>query len=179
MITVEPISFPPKSAFGFFAPVPFWGANGRFRRQVRRILLARSSFGDEIEAEWSSSRFPAREIREIRDCIRRNNGWPNALFLPSDSFLALAPLEIDRYDAFTADTDTVNDIYQILHPGEQEKLKSDHSIGGLLVRSGVRCGDIPLVDISRITPEHTIADVLEMIASARESEETGREERTL
>ena len=160
MVPIQPISYPPKSAFGFFAPVPIWGANGRFRRQVRLILLARASFGDEIEAMWSSSRFPAQEIRDIRDCIRRNIGWPNALFLPSDSFLALAPLEIDRYDAFTADCDTVNDIYLILHPGEKEKMKSDHSIGDRLVRSAVRCGDIPLIDISLITPEHTIADVL-------------------
>ena len=175
MISIEPISFPPKSAFGFFAPLPFFGANGRFRKKVRRQLLSRAPFGDEIEAVWSSGRFPARETREIRDCIRRNNGWPNALFLPSDSFLALAPLEIDRYDAFTADTDTVNDIYQILHPGEQEKLKSDKSFGGRLVRSGVRSGDIPLVDTSLITPEHTIADVLEIIVSARNANETGRE----
>jgi len=166
MISVEPISLPPKSAFGFFAPVLFWGANGRFRRQVRRQLLSRAPFKAEIDAMWSSSRFSARETREIRDCIRRNNGWPNALFLPSDSFLALAPLEIDRYDAFTADCDTVNELYHILAPGEQEKLKSDYSIGGLLVRSGVRCGDIPLIDTSLITPEHTIADVLEMIVSA-------------
>ncbi len=162
---VEPISLPPKSAFGFFAPLPFFGANGRFRKKVRRQLLSRASFKDEIEAVWSSSRFPAQEIREIRDCIRRNNGWPNALFLPSDPFLALAPLEIDRYDAFEADTDTVNGIYLILHPGEKEKMKSDHSIGGRLVRSGVRCGDVPLVDTSLITPEHTIADVLETIAA--------------
>ena len=164
MNSIEPISYPPKSAFGFFATLPFFGANSRFRKKVWRQLLARASFGDEIEAMWSSSRFPAQEIREILECIRANNGWPNALFLPSDSFLALAPLEIDRYDAFTADTDTVNDIYLILHPEEKETMKSDRSFGGLLVRSGVRCGDIPLIDISLITPEHTIADVLEMIA---------------
>ena len=175
MISIEPISYPPKSAFGFFAPLPFFGANSQFRKKVRRILLARSPFGDEIEVVWSSSRFPAQETREIRDCIRRNIGWPNALFLPSDSFLALAPLEIDRYDAFTADCDTVNDIYFILHPGEKEKLKSDHNIGGLLVRSAVRCGDVPLIDISLITPELSVADVLEMIASAREANESGRE----
>lgn len=175
MVSIEPISLPPKSAFGFFASVPVWGANSRFRRTVRRILLSRSSFKDEIAAMWSSSRFPAQEIREILECIRGNNGWPNALFLPFDSFLALAPLEIDRYDAFEADTDTVNDIYQILHPGEQEKMKSDHSIGGWLVRSAVRCGDIPLVDISLITPECTIADALDMISFAREAGETGRE----
>ena len=126
--------------------------------------MSRASFKDEIEDSWSASRFPAQEIRDIRECIR-GNGWPNALFLPSDSFLALAPLEIDRYDAFTADTDTVNDIYLILHPEEKETMKSDRSFGGLLVRSGVRCGDIPLIDISLITPEHTIADVREMIAA--------------
>ena len=165
MISIEPISLPPKSAVGFFAPVPFWGANSRFRKKVRRILQSRSPFKDEIAAMWSSSRFPAQEIREIRDCIRRNNGWPNTLFLPSDSFLALAPLDINRYDAFTADTDTVNGICLILNPKEKERLKSDRTIGGLLVRSGVWCGDIPLIDASLITPEHTVADVLEMIAA--------------
>ena len=174
MITVEPISLPPKSAFGFFAPVPFWGANGRFRRQVRRILLARASFVDEIEAVWSSSRFPAQEIWEIRDCIRRNNGWPNTLFLPSDPFLALAPLEIDRYDAFTADTDTVNELYHILAPGEGGK----NGLRAELKRFLDSVSDIPLIDTSLITPEHTIANVLEMIASARESEET-EEKRSL
>ena len=165
MIPVEPISLPSKSAFGFFATLPFFGANSRFRKKVRRQLLSRSSFKDEIDAMWSSRRFPAQEIREILECIRANNGWPNALFLPSDPFLALVPLEIDRYDAFTADCDTVNGICQILHPEEKETMKSDRSLGGLLVRSGVRCGDIPLIDLSLITPEHTIADVLEMIAA--------------
>lgn len=165
MIPVEPISLPSKSAFGFFSNVPFWGANGKFRKKVRRQLLARASFGDEIDAMWASCPFPAQKIREIRECIRADNGWPNALFLPSDSFLALSPLETDRYDAFTADTDTVNGLYLILHPEEKETMKSDRSFGGLLVRSGVRCGDIPLIDISLITPEHTIADVLEMIAA--------------
>lgn len=176
MIPIEPISFPPKSAFGFFSTVPFWGANSRFRKKVRRQLLSRASFKSEIDAMWASCRFPAQEIRDILECIRANNGWPNALFLPSDSFLALTPLEIDRYDAFTADTDTLNGLYLILHPEEKEKMKSDRSFGGLLVRSGVRCGDIPLIDLSLITPEHTIADVLEMISSARKSKESGREE---
>ena len=165
MISVEPISLPPKSAFGFFSTVPIFGANSRFRKKVKRILLSRASFKAEIEAMWSSSRFPAQEIRDILECIRVNNGWPNALFLPSDSFLALAPLDINRYDAFTADTDTVNGICLILNPKEKERLKSDRTIGGLLVRSGVRCGDIPLIDASLITPESTIADVLEMIAA--------------
>ena len=165
MISVEPISLPPKRAFGFFSTVPVWGANSRFRKKVRRQLLARSSFVDEIEAMWSSSRFPAQETRDIMDCIRVNNGWPNALFLPSDPFLALAPLDVNRYDAFEADTDTVNGICLILNPKEKERLKSDRTIGGLLVRSGVRCGDIPLIDTLLITPEHTLADVLEMIAS--------------
>ena len=165
MISIEPISLPPKSAVGFFATLPFFGANSRFRKKVRRQLLSRASFKSEIDAMWASCRFPAQEIRDILECIRANNGWPNALFLPSDPFLALAPLEIDRYDAFTADTDTLNGLYLILHPEEKEKMKSDRSLGGLLVRSGVRCGDIPLMDTSIITPEHTIADVLEMIAA--------------
>ena len=120
---------------------------------------------------WSSSRFSAREIRDIRECIR-GNGWPNSLFLPSDSFLALAPLELNRYDAFTADCDTVNGLYHILAPGEGEK----NGLRARLKRSLDIASDIPLIDISLITPEHTIADVLEMIASAHEGKETGREE---
>ena len=160
MDPIQPISYPPKSAFGFFSTVPFWGANSRFRKTVRRQLLSRASFKAEIDAMWASSRFSAQEIREIRECIR-GNGWPNALFLPSDSFLALAPLEIDRYDSFKADCDTVNELYHILAPGEGEK-------NGL--RTGLKraldvASDIPLIDISLITPEHTIADVLEMIAA--------------
>ena len=165
MVPVEPISFPPKSSFGFFSTVPTWGANSRFRKKVKQQLLLRLPFKDEIEAKWFSSRFSAQEIRDILDCIRGNNGWPNALFLPTDSFLALAPLELNRYDAFTADCDTVNDIFLILHPQEKDQMKSDKNIGGLLVRSAVRCGDIPLIDITLITPENTVADVLEMIAS--------------
>ena len=165
MVPIQPISYPPKSSFGFFSTVPFWGANSRFRKKVWRQLLSRVSFKSEIAAMWSSSRFSAQEIRDILDCIRGNNGWPNALFLPTDSFLALAPLELNRYDAFTADCDTVNDIYLILHPQEKDQMKSDKTIGGLLVRSAVRCGDIPLIDITFITPENTVADVLEMIAS--------------
>ena len=161
MASIQPISYPPKSAFGFFAPVPFWGANSRFRKTVRRQLLLRASLEAEIDAMWSSSRFSAKEIREIRECIRGNNGWPNALFLPSDSFLALAPLELNRYDAFTADCDTVNELYHILAPGEEEK----NGLRGKLKRSLDIASDIPLIDISLITPEHTIADVLEMIAA--------------
>ena len=145
--------------------MPFRGANHRFRQKVRRELLSRASSKDEIDALWASCDFPAREIRDVLECIRLHNGWPNSLFLPADSFLALAPLEVNRYDSFTADTDTVNDICLILNPGEKEKLKSDKSLGGLLVRSGVWCGDIPLMDTSRITPEHTIADVLQTIVS--------------
>ena len=171
MVPIQPISYPPKSAFGFFSTVPFWGANSRFRKTVRRQLLSRTSFEAEINAMWSSSRFSAKEIREIRECIR-GNGWPNALFLPSDSFLALAPLELNRYDAFTADCDTVNGLYHILAPGEEEK----NGLRGKLKRSLDIASDIPLIDISLITPEHTIADVLEMIASAYEGKETGREE---
>ena len=160
MVSIQPISYPPKSEFGFLAPVPFWGANSRFRKTVRRQLLSRDSFKSEIDAMWSSSRFSAREIREIRECIR-GNGWPNALFLPSDSFLALAPLELNRYDAFTADCDTVNELYYILSPGEGEK----NGLRAHLKRSLDVASDIPLFDISLITPEHSIADVLEMIAA--------------
>lgn len=160
MVPIQPISYPPKSAFGFFSTVPFWGANSRFRKTVRRQLSSRTSFEAEINAMWSSSRFSAKEIREIRECIR-GNGWPNALFLPSDSFLALAPLELNRYDAFTADCDTVNELYHILAPGEEEK----NGLRGKLKRSLDIASDISLIDISLITPEHTIADVLEMITA--------------
>ena len=173
MNSIEQISYPPKSAFGFFSPVPIWGANSRFRKKVRRQLLSRALFRDEIGALWSSTRFPAQAIRDILECIRINNGWPNTLFLPSDSFLALAPLA--GYDSFSADTDTVNDLYLILRPEEKEKMESDPSIGGGLVRSAVRCGDIPLIDPSLITPEYTIVDVLETIMSAHGINETGRE----
>ena len=160
MVPIQPISYPPKSAFGFFSTVPFWGANSRFRKTVRRQLLSRASFKAEIDAMWASSRFSAQEIREIRECIR-GNGWPNALFLPSDSFLALAPLELNRYDAFTADCDTVNGLYHILSPGEGEK----NGLRARLKRFHDAVSDIPLIDLSLITPEHTIADVLEMIAA--------------
>ena len=172
MASIQPISYPPKSAFGFFSSVPFWGANSRFRKTVRRQLLSRASFEAEIDAMWSPSRFSAKEIRDSLECIRVNNGWPNALFLPSDSFLALAPLEIDRYDAFTADCDTVNGLCHILALGEGEK----KGFGAGLKRFHDAVSDIPLIDISLITPEHTILDVLEMIASAYEGQETGREE---
>ena len=122
--------------------------------------MSRASFKAEIDAMWSSSRFSAKEIRDIRECIRAN-GWPNALFLPSDSFLALAPLEIDRYDAFTADCDTVNELYYMLFPGKGEK----NGLRANLKRSLDIASDIPLIDISQISPESTIADVLEMIAA--------------
>ena len=133
------ISFPPKEDFGFFSTVPLWGANSRFRRKVKQLLLSRAPFKETIETMWLSCPYPAQEIRAIRECIRSNIGWPNSLFLPDDSFPALAPLEIDRYDSFTIDMDTVNDIYLILNPKEKERMKSDKTIGGMLVRSAVRC----------------------------------------
>ncbi len=165
MVPVELIQYPPKNAFGFFSGVPVWGANSRFRRKVKRILLSRASsaFQNEIEAMWSLLDLPEQETREIRESIRKNIGWPNALFLPSDSFLALAPLEVDRYDAFMPDTDTVNDIFLILHPRLTDTTPSDRSIGGALVRSAVRNGDLPLMDTALITPEHTILDALQII----------------
>jgi len=165
MIQTERITYPPKSAFGFFSGVPIWGANGKFRRKVKRILLSRASFQNEIEAMWELLDLPTQETREIRECIRKNIGWPNSLFLPSDSFLALAPLDGDRYDAFMPDTDTLNDIFLILNPGVKETMKSDRSIGGALVRSAVRNGDLPLMDPALITPEHTILDALQIILS--------------
>ena len=163
MVQIEIIVYPPESAFGFFSVVPVWGATSKFRKKVKRLLLSRVPFQNEIEAMWTLLDLPAPETREILNCIRRNIAWPNSLFLPSDSFLALAPLEIDRYDSFAPDTDTINDIYLILNPGEKERMKSDRSVGGALVRSAVRCGDLPLMDASFITPEHTILDVLRMI----------------
>ena len=120
---------------------------------------------------WLSCPYPAQEIRAIRECIRSNIGWPNSLFLPDDSFPALAPLEIDRYDSFTIDMDTVNDIYLILNPKEKERMKSDKTIGGMLVRSAVRCGDLPLVDSPVISPDHTLLDVLQIIQSEIKSEQ--------
>ena len=167
MVPIELIEYPPKSEFGFFSGVPVWGANSKFRKKVKRILLLRasSSFQNEIEAMWSLLDLPTQETREIRECIRKNIGWLNALFLPSDAFLALAPLDGDRYDAFMPDTDTLNDIFLILNPGVKETMKSDKSIGGALVRSAVRNGDLPLMDPALITPEHTILDVLQIILS--------------
>ena len=163
MVQIETIIYPPKSAFGFFSAVPVWGANSKFRKKVKLLLLSRASFQNEIEAMWALLDLPTPETREILNCIRSNIGWPNSLFLPSDSFLALAPLEIDRYDSVAPDTDTVNDIFLILNPGEKERMKSDRSVGGALVRSAVRCGDLPLMDASFITPEHTLLNVLRMI----------------
>lgn len=165
MIPLEQIAFPPKSAFGFFSTVPFWGGNSQFRKKVKCQLLSRASFKDEIEAMWSLLDLPAQETREIRECIRTNIGWPNSLFLPSDSFLALAPLEIDRYNSFAADTDTVNDLFLILNPEAKKKKRSDKSIGGALIRSAVWCGDLPLMDPALITPEHTLLNVLQIITS--------------
>ena len=165
MVPVELIQYPPKSAFGFFSGVPILGANSKFRKKVKRILLSRASFQNEIEAMWELLDLPTEETREIRECIRKNIGWPNSLFLPSDSFLALAPFDGDRYDAFMPDTDTVNDIFLILNPGVKETMKSDRSIGGALVRSAVRNGDLPLMDPALITPEHTILEALQIILS--------------
>ena len=167
MVPVELIQYPPKSTFGFFSGVPFWGANSKFRKKVKRILLSRASsaFQNEIEAMWSLLDLPVQQTREIRECIRKNIGWPNALFLPSDSFLALAPFEIDRYDSFAPDTDTLNDIFLILNPGVKETMKSDRSIGGAMVRSAIRNGDLPLMDPALIMPEHTILDALQIILS--------------
>ena len=167
MVQIEQIALPPKEDFGFFSTVPFWGANSRFRKKVKRILASREPFEETIETMWSACPYPVQDIQAIRDCIRNNIGWPNSLFLPDDSFLALAPLEIDRYDSFAADTDTVNDIYLILNPKEKERLKSDKTVGGRLVHSLVRNGDMPLIDTSLITPEHTLLDVLQMITSER------------
>jgi hypothetical protein len=161
MAQLEQISYPPKSAFGFFSPMPFWGANCRFRKQIRRQLLSRSSSEKEIGALWADSSFSAQEIQDVLKCIRVNHGWPNALFLPSDSFLALAPLA--GYDSFTADTDTVNDMFFVLNPDEKEKLKSAKGAGGMLEKSLVFGGDIPILDVTRITPEMTVAEVMRMM----------------
>ena len=157
---MERIIFPPKSTFGFFSTVPFFGANNKFRKKVRRELLSRASFRNEIEAMWSSLHDSMQEIHEILECIPVNNGWPNSLFLPTDSFLALAPLELNRYDSFTADTDTVNELFYILSPKEREK----ESTWARLKQALVAGSDIPLIDTSLISPENTIADVLKMIA---------------
>ena len=159
MIQLEPITLPPKSAFGFFSAVPFFGANVKFRKKVVRQLLSRGPYEAEIKSMWTSPDFPPHaEMQAILECIRVNNGWPNALFLPSDSFLALAPLE-EHYESFTADFDTVNGIFFLLHPEEKKQ-------GNLLSRSLAACGDIPVIDTERILPEHTIADVLHLLADS-------------
>ena len=157
MIQLETISLPPKSAFGFFSTVPFFGANAKFRKRVIHLLRLRDSFQNEIESLWSLFPFQT-DIQKILECIRVNNGWPNALFLPSDSFLALAPLE-GHYESFTADYDTVNGIFYILHPEGKKQ-------GNMISRSLVACGDIPVIDTERILPEHTIADVLHLLAGS-------------
>ena len=145
--------------------MPFWGADHRFRQKVRRELLSRASSKDEIDALWAACDLSAQEIRDILECIRANNGWPNACFLPSDSFLALAPLA--GYDSFTADTDTVNEVFFILNPGEKEKLNSSKGAGAMLEKSLVFGGDVPVVDPSAITPEKTVADVLRMMKNCK------------
>ena len=157
MIQQETITLPTKSTFGFFSAVPFFGANAKFRKKVIHLLRSRTSFQHEIESIWSLLPFQA-DIQKILECIWINNGWPNALFLPSDSFLALAPLE-GHYESFTADYDTVNGIFFLLHPGEKKQ-------GNMIRRSLVACGDIPVIDTERILPEHTIADVLHLLADA-------------
>ena len=141
--------------------MPFFGANGRFRKQVRRQLLSRSSSEKEFDALWADSSFSSQEIQDALKCIRVNNGWPNSLFLPSDSFLALAPLA--GYDSFAADTDTVNDMFFILNPDEKEKLKSTKGAGSLLEKSLVFGGDIPVLDVTKITPEMTVAGAMQMM----------------
>lgn len=162
MIQLETIALPPKSDFGFFSAVPFFGANAKFRKKVVRQLLSRVPYETEIESIWSLFPFQA-DIQKILECIRGNNGWPNALFLPSDSFLALAPLE-GHYESCTADYDTVNGIFFLLHPGEKKQ-------GDMISRSLVACGDIPIIDTERILPEHTIADVLHLLAGSSLFEE--------
>ena len=157
MIQLETITLPPKSSFGFLSTVPFFGANAKFRKKVIRLLRSRTSFRNEIESIWPLFPFQAN-IRKILECIRVNNGWPNALFLPSDSFLALAPHE-GHYESFTADYDTVNRIFFLLHPGERKQ-------GDMITRSLVACGDIPVIDTGPILPEHTIAEVLHIIAES-------------
>ena len=141
--------------------MPFWGANHRFRKQVRRQLLSRSSSKDEIDALWTDCSFSAQEIQDVLKCIQVYHGWPNSLFLPSDSFLALAPLA--GYDSFSADTDTVNNMFFVLNPDEKEKLKSAKGVGSVLEKSLVFGGDIPVLDVTRITPEMTVAEVMRMM----------------
>ena len=157
MPTPENIALPPKSTFGFFSAVPFFGANAKFRKKVIRMLRSRASFRNEIESIWTLFPFQA-DIQNILECIRVYNGWPNALFFPTDSFLALAPLE-GHYESFTADYDTVNCIFFLLHPEGKKQ-------GDMLSRSLAACGDIPVIDTERITPETTLADVLHLLADS-------------
>ena len=166
MPTPENIALPPKSSFGFFSAAPFFGADRKCRKKVIQQLLSRVPYEAEIESMWASPDFPPHaEMQAILECIRVYNGWPNALFLPSDSFLALAPHE-GHYESFTADYDTVNDIFFILHPEEKERMKASKKTGDLLSRSLVACGDIPVIDTERIAPETTLADVLHLLAGS-------------
>ncbi len=159
MPTPENIALPPKSAFGFFSAAPFFGADRKCRKKVIQQLLSRVPYEAEIESMWASPDFPPHaEMQAILECIRVYNGWPNALFLPTDSFLALAPLE-GHYESFTADYESLNGIFFILHPEEKKQ-------GDLLSRSLAACGDIPVIDTERITPETTLADVLHLLAGS-------------
>ena len=159
MPTPETIALPPKSSFGFFSAAPFFGADRKCRKKVIQQLLSRVPYEAEIESMWASPEFPPHaEMQAILECIRGYNGWPNALFLPSDSFLALAPLE-GHYESCTADYDTVNGIFYILHPEGKKQ-------GNMISRSLAACGDIPVIDTERILPEHTIADVLHLLADS-------------
>ena len=174
MPTPENIALPPKSSFGFFSAAPFFGADRKCRKKVIQQLLSRVPYEAEIESMWASPDFPPHaEMQAILECIRVYNGWPNALFLPTDSFLALAPHE-GHYESFTADYDTVNDIFFVLHPEEKERMKASKKTGDLLSRSLVACGDIPVIDTERITPETTLADVLHLLAGSSFSENNHR-----
>ena len=150
--------------------MPFWGANHRFRQKVKRQLLSRSFSKSEIDALWASCHFSSQEIQDALECIRVNNVWPNSLFLPSDSFLALAPLA--GYDSFTADTDTMNNLFFVLNPEEKEKLKSEKGAGGVLARSLVFGGDVPVIDPSTILPENTVLDVMQMMKDWKKDPDT-------
>jgi len=162
MVRLEQICFPKKS-LGFFSYIPFFGENYKIRKTIIQQLLSRKPYKEEIDCMWYSLDFlPHAEIPKILECIRLNNGWPNSFFLPSDSFIALAPLD-GNYGSISADYDTVNNIFFILHPEEKKQMKSSKQVGDLLTFLSVLCGDIPIFNVEQFLPDTTINNALQMM----------------
>ena len=105
MVQIETIKYPPKSTFGFFSGVPIWGANSKFRKKVKRILMSRasSSFKNEIEAMWSLLDLPAQETRDPVSIVFETNGRcePHRILVWKDGKDegSATVLEVDRFGA--------------------------------------------------------------------------------